>query len=163
MIYHKIYHFGDFFMPKSNVKPKKPLHTANTNPKSGRENPARILVSSTLFGIAVFFVCTIIAAFLLEKSPDPSFLVPAGAMICTVISSAATGFLAVKLSHKALPYSVLSGLLMILFYLTASVFFDSGEFETTIGTKSVTVLLLPSVSLLSACLFNGRKSAKKHR
>lgn len=163
MIYHKIYHFGDFFMPKNNMHLKSQQSVIERQKKDSRKNPAVILGISFIFAVAVFFASVFFVSFLLEKSPDPNALVAAGSILCTVISCAVGGAVAAKLSGKVLPFSVLSGLLMVVFYLCVSVFFDSAEFEKSLASKTATIIILLVVSFLSGCFFVRKKSRKSKR
>lgn len=150
-------------MSRSNTKQKRPSPPSlKSKHSANRKNPTQALIISFLAGAAVFFVSVLILSFLLEKSPDPNALIPAAAIICTILAAAVSGSAAAKLLGKATPWSILSGLIMILFYLIMSLFFDNSA-ESGIVLKSAIVVILPLMALVAGVFAGRNKPGKKPR
>ncbi len=151
-------------MPKSNLKQKKPTPpAAKRKTVDTGKNPFAILLFAFAAGTAVLFLSILVLSFLLEKSPDPNALLPAAAIVCTLVTSAVSGSVAAKLSGKGSPWSVLSGLVLILFYLVLSLFFDQSDYENGMTLKSAVVIILPVASLIMGTLSSRKKPVRKKR
>ncbi len=151
-------------MPTSNSKQKKPTPPAAKR-KTGEaaKNPVKILLFSFAAGTATLFLSVLVLSFLLEKSPDPNALLPVASIVCTLLTSAVSGSVAAKLSGKGSPWSVLSGLILILFYLVLSLFFDPADYENGMALKTAVVIILPVTALIAGTFSARKKAVRKKR
>ncbi len=151
-------------MPKSNSKQKRPTPpTPKQKPGEKSKNPVTVLLYPVIAGTAVLLLSVFALSFLLEKSPDPNALLPAAAILCTVLAAAVSGSVSAKLSGKASPTSILSGLIMILVYLIMSLFFDAQDCENSMVLKSAIVILLPAMAFTAGIMATKNKKTKKKR
>ena len=150
-------------MSKIAQKSKKTHQNLDHRVKKGTKNGGKILCFAIISAVFTLFLSAFLMAFLLEKSPDPTFFIPFAAMFCTAFASAVSGVVAARLSGAVAPFSVLSGLCMILIYLAVSLFFESEDTGAGVAFKTATVLILPCVSFFAACLFGNRSKGARKR
>ncbi len=140
-------------MSEIKSKAKKPKH-AQRKPNSTNKNPIFALLISLVAGTAAFFASAFFITFLLEKSADPCSLLDAASIVCTVMAAGTAGAVSSRLTRRPAPWSIVSGLGMILVYLVLSVIFnDTKAGDNSMVFKTVTVALLPVIAFVSGKLF----------
>lgn len=148
-------------MSENKSKAKKPKHAQRkTNPTN--KNPVFSVLISLAAGTAAFFASAFLVTFLLEKSADPCAFLDAASVVCTVIAAGTAGAVASRLTGRPSPWSIVSGLGMILVYLVLSVIFnDTTADDNSMVFKTVTLALLVVIAFVSGKLF-AKKRERKH-
>ncbi|MBR5553585.1 MAG: TIGR04086 family membrane protein [Clostridia bacterium] len=149
-------------MSKNNAKPQSTPSANRQKRRSAGKNPAVSVLFSAFAGIAAFFAAVFVLSFIIEKSPDPNALLPACAVISAALSACVAGTVAAKTAGKVAPWSILSGLLMLIVFLFISLFFDSADHENGMIFKSIVVAILPTMAYIAGTV-TSKKKGKVHR
>lgn len=127
-----------------------------------QKNPLQAVLIATVCGTAVLFLSVSLFAFILQKSPDPSLLSEPAAVITSVLSGGCAGIAASKLTGRPIPWSIVSGIAMLVIYFIISLFMKAKEAPDTMFAVINSVGLMLS-GLLFGVLVSKKKKKRKIR
>lgn len=155
-------------MSKTNVKTQniknKVRSAAPARTGAHRRNlgPAAAIGLSVFAGAVMLLISSAIFSFILEKSSNPDSLIPVCSVAATLIAGAVCGAVSAKITERPLPWSIVSGIAMVLVYLIISLFFDPADTDSDMIFKTV-ILACVLLSSLVFGIITGKKSVKAKR
>ena len=144
-------------MPKTSTSAKK--HTPTTR-KTNTKNPLTAVALSAVVGTVLLLCSSVLFSFILKDTSCPeSFFAPV-ALLCVLISGCGAGITAALCSGNPMPYSLISGILLLLMFLAISAAFDSAQVDSDNVFKGIVATVAVASSLVSGML-STRKKGKK--
>lgn len=125
-------------------------------------NPLYAILISTICGTAILFISIIVFSFILQKSPDPSLLTEVVAVISSVLSGGCAGIIASKLTRRPVPWSIISGIAMLIIYFIVSLFVKANDAPDTVFSAVNSASVIVS-GLLFGFLSSKNKKKRKVR